>query len=161
MESRNNTAVQIVLESFKRNIKIASKLLSELSDEDLKHEIATSKNTGHYLLGHLTATHDNMMPLLGLGKSLYPELAEVFINNPDKSTLQKPAIVLLRIQWDEVHEILLKKFESLTTVQWFEKHTSVSDEDFAKEPHRNRLNVVLSRANHLTYHLGQLALSKK
>lgn len=156
----DNMAVQIVLESFKSNIKRATKIFSELSDDDLKHEIVIFKNTGHYLLGHLIAVHDYMIPLLGLGEMLYPELAEVFIKNADKSALQKPAIMLLRIQWNEIHEVLLNKFESLTTAQWFEKHTAVSEEDFTKEPHRNKLSVVLSRTTHLTYHLGQIALLK-
>lgn len=160
MESRNNTAVQIVLESFKNNIKRASNLLGELSNEDLQQEIVIFKNTGHYLLGHLIAVHDSIIPLLGLGESLYPELTEVFIKNPDRSALVKPNITLLRIQWDEIHKVLLEKLESLTAEQWFEKHTAVSAEDFEKEPHRNRLNVVLSRGNHLAYHVGQLVLLK-
>ena len=56
--------------------------------------------------------------------------------------------------------MLFNKFEFLTTAQWFEKHTAVSEEDFTKEPHRNKLSVVLSRTNHLAYHVGQLALLK-
>jgi uncharacterized damage-inducible protein DinB len=157
----NNLATQMVLESFKSNYKRATKLLNEISDEDLLQEIATFKNTGHYLLGHLIAVHDNMLPLLGLGESLYPELVEVFIKNPDKSTFQKPSVAQLRTQWEQVHNELFAKLESLSAEQWFEKHTAVSDEDFAKEPHRNRLNVVLSRANHLSYHFGQIILLKK
>ena len=40
----------------------------------------------------------------------------------------------------------------------FEKHTAVSEEDFSKEPHRNKLNIVISRTSHLQYHTGQLVL---
>jgi hypothetical protein len=40
--------------------------------------------------------------------------------------------------------------------EWFNKHTAVSAEDFAKEPHRNKLNVIVNRTNHTSYHLGQL-----
>jgi hypothetical protein len=116
------------------------------------------KNSGHYLFGHLIAVHDNMLPLLGLRDSLYPELMEIFIRTPDKSGLLKPSIAQLKQQWEEVHQLLLTNLESLTDEQWFEKHTAVSDEDFAIEPHRNRLNVVLSRSNHLSYHLGQISL---
>jgi DinB superfamily len=157
----NNLAAQIVLESFKSNYKRATKLLNELTDEELLQEIVIFKNTGHYLLGHLIAVHDNMLPLLGIGESLYPQLAEVFIKNPDKSTLQKPSILDLRTQWEQVHNELFTKLVALTTEQWFEKHTAVSAEEFAKEPHRNRLNVVLSRVNHLSYHFGQITLLKK
>jgi len=35
---------------------------------------------------------------------------------------------------------------------------AVSDEDFSKEPHRNKLNVIINRTNHMSYHLGQLIL---
>jgi DinB superfamily len=157
----NNLAVKIVFDGFKSNLKRATKLLGELTEDDLLQEIVILKNTGHYLLGHLIAIHDNMLPLLGLGDSLYPELTEIFLKNPDKSALQKPSITHLRIQWDEVNEMLLTKLAILTTEQWFEKHTAIPDEDFVKEPHRNRLNVVLSRGNHLAYHFGQIALLKK
>lgn len=156
----NSIATQIVFENFKNNIKRATTLLEELSNEELSQEIVFFKNTGHYLFGHLTATNDNMLTLLGFGESLYPELVEVFIKNPDKSGLDKTPISELRSHWKTINEVLLSKLESLTTEEWFEKHTAVSKEGFVKEPHRNKLNVVLSRTNHLTYHLGQLALLK-
>jgi hypothetical protein len=156
----NQIAIQIVLEAFKSNLKRTTKLLNELSDKELQQEIVIFKNTGHYVFGHLAAVHDAMIPLLGLGDSLYPQLAEVFIKNPDKSDLQKPSIVELRIQWNEIQQVLVEKLTSLTTTQWFEKHTAVSEEDFTKEPHRNRLNVIVTRGNHLTYHVGQLVLLK-
>ena len=34
------------------------------------------------------------------------------------------------------------------------------EEDFIKEPHRNKLNIILTRTTHLSYHTGQLALLK-
>jgi hypothetical protein len=33
---------------------------------------------------------------------------------------------------------------------------NVSEADFLLEPHRNKLNVLLSRASHENYHRGQL-----
>ncbi len=42
--------------------------------------------------------------------------------------------------------------------QWLEKHASVSEEDFAKDPSRNRFAILLSRMNHIAFHLGQTAL---
>ncbi len=38
---------------------------------------------------------------------------------------------------------------------------AVTAEDFAREPHRNKLNIVLNRTGHVSYHLGQLVLLKK
>ena len=34
----------------------------------------------------------------------------------------------------------------------------VSEEDFEREPHRNRFGVLLGRTAHLAYHMGQAAL---
>jgi len=56
---------------------------------------------------------------------------------------------------------LSNAFKNLTEDQWFEKHTKVSDEDFAAAPHRNKLNVLMSRTSHLSYHQGQLIWMKK
>lgn len=161
MENQNQIAIKTGTDAFKTQLKRASKLLEDLSDEQILQEIAPTKNTGHYLFGHLLVVHDYMFPLLGLGEALYPELAEIFVKNPDKSGLEKPSVAQIRQQWNVVHTLLLEKIDILTSAQWLEKHTAVSDEDFAKEPHRNRLNVLLNRTNHLAYHLGQLVLLKK
>jgi hypothetical protein len=67
-------------------------------------------------------------------------------------------LVALLQKWEAVNEELKKQFNDLSTEEWLQKHTAISDEDFTREPHRNRLNVVLSRTNHLSYHQGQLAL---
>lgn len=157
---QNEITSKIIIDSFGNYIKRTSKMLDDLTDEQLGQEIAPAKNTGHYLLGHLIAVHDNMLPLMGLSESSYPALVEVFIKNPDKSDLEKPTIAALRKQWTEVHSLLLSKLETLSLDQLLEKHTSVSEEDFTKEPHRNKLNVLLSRTSHLAYHVGQIALLK-
>ena len=52
----------------------------------------------------------------------------------------------------------LKAFQRQTGC---EKHASVSDEDFAKDPLRNRFSVLLSRTTHISFHLGQTALIPK
>jgi hypothetical protein len=36
----------------------------------------------------------------------------------------------------------------------------VSEQDFEREPHRNRFGVLLGRTAHLTYHMGQAALAR-
>jgi hypothetical protein len=56
---------------------------------------------------------------------------------------------------------LFERFASLSAADWLKKHGAVSEEDFLKEPLRNRLAILLSRTNHLTYHLGQTALRPK
>jgi ribose 1,5-bisphosphokinase PhnN len=44
---------------------------------------------------------------------------------------------------------------------WVQRHSAVSEEDFAKDASRNRFAVLLSRTNHLSYHLGQAVLALK
>ena len=56
---------------------------------------------------------------------------------------------------------LTPAFAQLTADEWLERHASVSEEDFAKEPLRNRFAILLSRTNHLGFHLGQIVLTKK
>ena len=56
-----------------------------------------------------------------------------------------------------LYEAALERF---TLEDWLHKHTAVSDEEFVKDPTRNRLAIVLSRTNHASYHLGQSALAK-
>jgi hypothetical protein len=39
-----------------------------------------------------------------------------------------------------------------------DRHTAVSEADFALNPSRNKLSILISRTNHQSYHLGQLNL---
>ena len=48
-----------------------------------------------------------------------------------------------------------------TAADWAQKHRAMSDADFATNPRRNRLAVLLSRTGHVAYHLGQCALAPK
>ena len=60
----------------------------------------------------------------------------------------------------DVARRLTEALKRFTPEEWLLKHTAVSDEDFAKDPGRNRLAVVLSRINHMSYHLGQITLAR-
>jgi len=131
-------------------------LLEKLSDEQLSAETAPGRNTGTYLLGHLIAVNDGLFPLLEWGERKYPELDEVFLKNPDKSGLTTPSLPELRAKWTDVVTALAQQIKNMTPEAWFEKHTAVSQEDFEKELHRNKLNIIINRTNHQSYHLGQL-----
>lgn len=135
-----------------------TKLINSLPDEQLEKEIAPGKNTGVYLLGHLIAVSDGLLPLLGFGDRLYPEMEEMFLRTPDKSGLKFPSIEELKKRLDAVNNELNKHFESTDADGWFSRHMSVSPEDFAKEPHRNKLNVVINRTSHMANHIGQMIL---
>jgi uncharacterized damage-inducible protein DinB len=160
MSDQKQLMVKLVLDAWNVHLARTGKLLEQLTDEQLQNEVAPGRNTGTYLLGHLVAVHDALSPLLGTGAKLYPQLEEPFIKQPDKSALEKPAVKELRNCWNEVNNKLSGELSKFSADEWLQKHTSVSEEDFAKEPHRNRLNVLISRTNHLAYHFGQLAFLK-
>lgn len=153
--------IKMALQAWEIQLKRTNAAFDALSDKDLYLEIAPGKNRAIYLLGHLAAVHDMMLPLLGFGNRLYPQLDEAFISNPDKTVKTLPDPAVLRRYWVHVNEVLAQKLNSTGSDEWFQKHTLMSDEDFAKEPHRNKLNVLINRTGHLAYHLGQLALLKK
>jgi hypothetical protein len=150
--------VKMVMDNWQGQINAMSKLLGKLSDEQLIKAIAPARNRGIYLLGHLVAVHDLMLPLLRFEEVIYPDLQPVFVDAPDRAFEMMPPATALREQWSLINERLLGHFTALPVTDWFTRHANVSEEDFAKEPKRNRLNVVIGRTSHLTYHRGQLIL---
>lgn len=96
--------------------------------------------------------------MLGLGEKLFPELENMFITNPDKTITELPTLAELRSKWSLIVATLTEHFEKMSAADWLSKHTKVSEEDFAKDVLRNKLNVLIGRTNHQSYHLGQLAL---
>src|ERR1700744_1044208 len=150
--------VKMAIDGWYQQIKATNDTLAKISEAQLQNEIAPGKNRGVYLLGHLTAVHDLMLPLLRFEDPSYPELVNPFIKSPDKSVAELPSVETLLQQWNAVNEKLAGHINSLPAAEWFTRHNSVSEADFAKEPHRNRLNVLLGRTNHLANHRGQLVL---
>lgn len=161
MPDSQNLLTNMVLTAWNSQLNRTTKLFDSLSDEQLSADIAPGRNSGTYLLGHLTAVHDYLFPILGLGDRLYPELEAIFIRTPDKSDLAVPSVTDLRSYWHSVNDQLNARFGDLTAEDWFGRHSTVSEEDFAREPHRNKLNVLMNRANHLSYHIGQLVLLRQ
>jgi len=156
----NETMLKMIFDRWAGVLKNWDTLLHTFTDEQLQKEISPGKNRGIYLLGHLIAVHDEMLILLNMGDKLYPELYEPFLKSPDKTFAQIPSVKELRTYWTKQCEVLQQKFEGFKFDEWFEKHTAVSAEDFIKEPHRNKLNIILTRTTHLAYHTGQLVLLK-
>jgi hypothetical protein len=150
--------IKMVLDAWHTHVKRTDELFNSLSDELLMKEVAPGRNRGVYLLGHLAAVHDRIFPLLELGNPLHAELWDPFVEKPDREANELPATQTLRHYWKEINETLASKMSRLSSEEWFQKHTSISAEDFAKEPHRNKLNIIVNRTNHLANHLGQLLL---
>ena len=160
IETNQMIFVKMVLLAWQTQNARVNELVESLSDEQLLQDTAPGRNTGIYLLGHLAAVNDNLFQLLGLGERLHPELDDIFLDSPDESGKTMPQVDELKKYWNEINTKLTEYFNAMQPAEWFTRHTAVSAEDFAKEPHRNKLNVLITRATHQSYHLGQLAYLK-
>ena len=152
-------SVKVAINSWRLVVERVDKIFSNLTEDQLLKQVAPGKNRLIYVWGHLTAIHDAMFSILGLGPRLHPELDASFFSNPDKTAPQLPSAGELKKMWDEVNGTLLSQFESLSADAWLLPHSAMSEEDYAKDPTRNRLAVLLNRTNHTAYHLGQVILA--
>jgi hypothetical protein len=148
------------LKSWKLVLGQFDKGLAARTDEQLQQPVAPGKNRVFYLLGHLTAVHDRLLPMLFIGERLHPELDETYITNPDKALSDPVSAADLRKAWSTINAQLTAALENFTPQDWLRRHSAASDTDFAADPTRNRLAVVLSRTNHLSFHTGQIVLTK-
>ena len=154
--SEKELFIKMVISNWDLQVGRMNSLIAKLSDEELSTPTSPGRNTGVYLLGHLAAVSDGMFAFLGIGEKLNPKMEELFVRNPEGSGMEKPSVAELKDYWNEVNALLSEKMSQIAPEEWFNRHTAVSEEDFAKEPHRNKLNIVINRTNHLSYHLGQL-----
>jgi hypothetical protein len=148
----------LAVKLWKTQIDRADKLFGSLSSEEVLREIAPGRNRVLYLWGHLTAIHDAMLPLLGLRERLYPDFDVAFVSHADRSLADMPSHEQVRGAWNAVNAELSKGFQKMSWNDWGQRHSAVSEEDFAKDASRNRFAVLLNRTNHLSYHLGQAVL---
>jgi hypothetical protein len=153
--------VKVAINSWRLVVERADKIFSRLTEDQLLSEVAPGKNRVIYLWGHLIAIHDAMFSILGLGPRLHPDLDAIFVDNSDRAVTEIPSAGHLKQYWDEVNGRLLSQFQNLSADEWLLRHRAMSEEDYAKDPTRNRLAVLLSRTNHLSHHLGQVTLALK
>ena len=153
--------VQMALTNWDHQTQRAEKILWGFSDAEFQLTVAPGRNRVIYICGHLITVHDRLFELLGLGKRLHPEFDALFRTNPDGAVEDLPGPEHLKACWKEVHEQLHTDFLRLPAAAWFDRHMDVSPEDFAKEPHRNRLMVLMSRTAHAAWHAGQLVLARR
>jgi len=146
--------------SWKQIIGRADSVIAKYTDEQLDRHVAPGRNRVRYLIGHLVAIDDRLFTGLGIGERLHPELDAAYVTNPDGTLPDPVSTEELKKAWFEVHSKLTAAFEQMTAVQWLERHTAVSEEDFTKEPLRNRLAMMLSRTNHVSMHVGQALLAQ-
>ena len=152
--------IDSAIRGWKSNVERADKLFGDLSPGQLEQEVAPGKNRLIYLWGHLAAVNDALLPLLWIGERLHPEFDGMFISSPDKSVPLTVSGQSLKAAWQEIHQKLWEGFSKFSASDWVQRHSAVSEEDFEREPHRNRFAVLLGRTAHLAYHLGQAALAR-
>jgi hypothetical protein len=147
------------LNAWKQQIARVDQLLASSSDADLEREVAPGRNRLYYLVGHLAAVHDRMLPLLGVGDRMHPHIDKPFLESPDSKKPVIPTAELRQI-WSDVNARLTTGLEKLEPDAWLTRHNSVSEEDFAKDPLRHRLSVLMNRTAHAAFHIGQMRLTQ-
>jgi uncharacterized damage-inducible protein DinB len=155
------TVLDICLLQWSTYNKIMQKAFDTISDENFNKPIVANGNSPSWLLGHLVDTDDRLLELFGIGNRLHPELTTIY--HHERSTNQSGHLAKSELlsKWKAISAELDKAFKSWNENEWMSRHTAVSEEDFKKEPHRNKLNVMLSRVEHKASHLGQVAMQAK
>lgn len=159
MSTKEDLFIKMALATWYGNQQAINKIIGSLSEEDMNQSIMPGRNTPAWIIGHLAVVNDGMLPILGLGEKMKPEYEKALLH-PDGSVSPPPLPDILEF-WNDSNKRINEKMAALSTDEWFSRHTQVSEEDFAKEPHRNKLNVLLNRSNHMSHHRGQLVLVAK
>jgi hypothetical protein len=150
--------VQQIINAYIAQSKVITDFFNKYDDAVYLNEVAPGRNRAVYLLGHLVAASDGLFPILGFGERIFPKLERLFSLNPDLTFAEIPSVAELKENWATVNTALTAHFNQLQPEEWLKRHTRVSEEDFALEPTRNKLNVLISRTNHISNHYGQLLL---
>src|ERR1700746_2551982 len=101
-----NSLIDAAIRGWKSNIERVDKLFGALSPEQLEQQVTPGKNRLIYLWGHLAAVNDGLLPLLGIGERLHPELDEMFISKPAKSIALSVSAQALKSAWHEINNTL-------------------------------------------------------
>ncbi|MCR8560310.1 DinB family protein [Mucilaginibacter sp. BJC16-A38] len=148
------------VKTWEQRVAQASKLIDSLSEWAMDKEVAPGRNKVVYVIGHLLVVHDKLVEGMEFGERSYADLDPLFLDaqQPDA---KYPETAWIKENWHKLNEFLNQKFNEMPVADWLSKHAYVSAEDFALQPERNKLNLLLSRTNHLSSHNGQLVLVKK
>lgn len=137
------------------------KVFDTITEDNYNKPIVPGGNTPSWLLGHLADTDDKLLELFGIGDRLFPELSKIYHHERGQNQSGHLTKSELQSQWKAITTKLDKAFNNWSEAEWHSRHSAVNEEDFKKEPHRNKLNVMLSRVAHKASHLGQIAMLPK
>jgi hypothetical protein len=139
---------RIALKTWKATVGRFDDIVAAMSDEELDRVVTPGKSRLSYLIGHLTALHDRLFPLLGLGERQHTELDAEFGEERDPQRTIAVSASRLREAWNDVNATLLAGMERLTPEEWLEQP--------ATPAHANRLSVLLNWTDHVSLHSGQI-----
>ncbi len=152
------TILTICLLQWDTHNRYMQKVLDTITDENFHKPIVPGGNSPSWLLGHLTDTDDALLEIFGIRSRMFPELAKIYHHERGSNQGGHLSRQELTSNWKSILAVLDATFKSMSESDWLARHTIVSEEDFKKQPHRNKLNVMLSRVTHKASHLGQIAL---
>ncbi len=155
------TTLEICLLQWDVYNRRMQKAFEAISDENFNKPIVNGGNSPSWLLGHLADTDDALLELFGIRSRMFPELAKIYHHERGTNQTGHLSREELNIKWKAIIAELDRTFKSMSESDWHGRHMAVSEEDFKKEPHRNKLNVMLSRVTHKASHLGQIDMQEK
>lgn len=154
------TTLQICLLQWDAMNKRMLKTMDSISEENFHKPIVAGGNSPSWIIGHLVEADDALLELLGIGKRMFLDLSKIYHHERGANQTGHLTKQEVTQRFKSVCAALDTAFKSWNEADWLMRHTAVSEEDFKNGPHRNRLNVMLSRLSHKASHLGQLALMK-
>ena len=92
--SSDERFTSVAVKSWKLVIGRLNDLIEAADEEKLERQVAQDRNRVLYIVGHLTAVHDRLFPMLGLGERLHPELDAVCLSLRDPQQLDPVAQLL-------------------------------------------------------------------
>jgi hypothetical protein len=155
------TPIEICLLQWTTYNTRMQKMMDALSEEKFNTPILSNGNSPSWIFGHLADTDDRLLELFGIRGRLFPELGKIYHNERGSNQTGHLSKAALTAKWNAISAELDKTFKLWSEGDWMGRHTAVSEEDFKKEPHRNKLNVMLGRVSHKASHLGQVAMQPK
>ena len=152
--------IKQLLTQWNKDVSAMTGIFEAQGEANALKEVAPGRNTVMYLLGHMLAVHDRLPEALDAGERSFKDLDQAFLDDADSKGSYPATYSQLLAGWKKVNEAVSAIFEKQDTSDWLSRHHYVSEADFQKEPHRNRLAILISRLAHLDTHLGQLKLLK-
>jgi len=155
------TTLEICLLQWDVYNRRMQKAFEAISDENFNKPIVNGGNSPSWLLGHLADTDDALLELFGIRSRVFPELAKIYHHERGTNQTGHLSREELNTKWKAIIAELDRAFKNMSESDWHGRHMVVSEDDFKKEPHRNKLNVMLSRVTHKASHLGQIDMQEK